>query len=256
MLARLFLRKGAIVPEHSHENEQITYILEGALRFTMGDGRVLTVRRGPGPGDPLPYAASCRGGGGHPRSRRVYSAPRGLDRGHRCLSEEIARRKSVQRCVFRRHRQFALVAAIRLRGVQSDVHLAQYILAWRVAPLPRGQNANADGEGYGSAGGWYGRSFDAAAQLIGAGHRLLCGATAQDHQELFSSQATDQIIGADGAKESPGRLAQDLVADGVAEAVVDALEVIEIREQHRGGVRSHGWCGQFRGPAYPGSPRG
>ncbi len=46
MLARLVLRKGAIVPEHSHENEQITYVLEGALRFTLGDGRVLTVRSG------------------------------------------------------------------------------------------------------------------------------------------------------------------------------------------------------------------
>jgi quercetin dioxygenase-like cupin family protein len=46
MLARLVLRKGAIVPRHSHENEQITYILEGALRFTMGDGRIITVRSG------------------------------------------------------------------------------------------------------------------------------------------------------------------------------------------------------------------
>jgi quercetin dioxygenase-like cupin family protein len=46
MLARLTLRKGAIVPQHSHENEQITYILEGALRFTMGDGRVITVGAG------------------------------------------------------------------------------------------------------------------------------------------------------------------------------------------------------------------
>lgn len=46
MLARLLLRKGAIVPMHSHDNEQITYILEGALRFTMGDGQILTVRAG------------------------------------------------------------------------------------------------------------------------------------------------------------------------------------------------------------------
>lgn len=46
MLARLFLRKGAIVPEHSHENEQITYVLEGALRFTLGDGRIITVGAG------------------------------------------------------------------------------------------------------------------------------------------------------------------------------------------------------------------
>lgn len=46
MLARLLLRKGAIVPQHSHHNEQITYILEGVLRFTMGDGRVIDVKAG------------------------------------------------------------------------------------------------------------------------------------------------------------------------------------------------------------------
>ena len=46
MLARIILRKGAVVPEHSHQNEQVTYILEGALRFTMGDGRVITVSAG------------------------------------------------------------------------------------------------------------------------------------------------------------------------------------------------------------------
>lgn len=46
MLARVLLRKGAVVPEHSHENEQITYILEGALRFRMGNGQVITVSAG------------------------------------------------------------------------------------------------------------------------------------------------------------------------------------------------------------------
>ena len=37
MLAHVYLKKGAIVPKHHHENEQITYILEGALRFWIGD---------------------------------------------------------------------------------------------------------------------------------------------------------------------------------------------------------------------------
>lgn len=46
MLARIILRKDAVVPEHSHENEQISYIVEGALRFTLGDGRVITVGAG------------------------------------------------------------------------------------------------------------------------------------------------------------------------------------------------------------------
>ncbi len=36
MLAHVYLRKGCIVPQHSHENEQLTYILEGALRFWIG----------------------------------------------------------------------------------------------------------------------------------------------------------------------------------------------------------------------------
>jgi unsaturated pyranuronate lyase len=37
MLAHVYLKKGCIVPKHSHENEQLTYILEGALKFWMGD---------------------------------------------------------------------------------------------------------------------------------------------------------------------------------------------------------------------------
>jgi len=36
MLTHVYLKKGAIVPQHSHENEQITYILEGGLRFWIG----------------------------------------------------------------------------------------------------------------------------------------------------------------------------------------------------------------------------
>jgi quercetin dioxygenase-like cupin family protein len=37
MLAHVYLDKGCIVPKHSHENEQITWILEGALKFRIGD---------------------------------------------------------------------------------------------------------------------------------------------------------------------------------------------------------------------------
>ena len=37
MLAHIYLKKGSIVPKHQHENEQLTYILEGTLRFHMGD---------------------------------------------------------------------------------------------------------------------------------------------------------------------------------------------------------------------------
>ena len=37
MLAQVYLDKGCIVPKHSHENEQITWIVEGALKFWIGD---------------------------------------------------------------------------------------------------------------------------------------------------------------------------------------------------------------------------
>jgi quercetin dioxygenase-like cupin family protein len=45
MLARVLLQKGCVVPEHSHHNEQITYILEGALKFWI-DGKELVVNAG------------------------------------------------------------------------------------------------------------------------------------------------------------------------------------------------------------------
>lgn len=37
MLAHVYLDKGCVVPKHSHENEQLTYILEGAMRFWVGE---------------------------------------------------------------------------------------------------------------------------------------------------------------------------------------------------------------------------
>ena len=45
MIARVLLKKGCIVPLHSHHNEQVTYILEGALKFVLRD-REVTVQAG------------------------------------------------------------------------------------------------------------------------------------------------------------------------------------------------------------------
>ncbi len=48
MLAQVFLEKGCIVPRHAHENEQLTYILEGTLRFWLGEdeAEMVDVRAG------------------------------------------------------------------------------------------------------------------------------------------------------------------------------------------------------------------
>lgn len=45
MLARVLLKKGCIVPEHQHVNEQITFVAEGALKFWL-DGEEIVVGAG------------------------------------------------------------------------------------------------------------------------------------------------------------------------------------------------------------------
>jgi len=45
MIAQIFIKKGGVVPEHHHESEQVSYVLEGALRFEL-EGREVVVRAG------------------------------------------------------------------------------------------------------------------------------------------------------------------------------------------------------------------
>jgi quercetin dioxygenase-like cupin family protein len=45
MVARVLMKKGCIIPLHSHHNEQFTYILEGALKFWV-DGKEIVVNAG------------------------------------------------------------------------------------------------------------------------------------------------------------------------------------------------------------------
>jgi quercetin dioxygenase-like cupin family protein len=48
MIAHVYFKKGDDVPLHTHENEQLTYIFEGALQFWFGanGSQELTVRAG------------------------------------------------------------------------------------------------------------------------------------------------------------------------------------------------------------------
>lgn len=48
MIAHVYFESGEEVPRHSHDNEQVTYILSGALRFWFGaaDEQEVTVRAG------------------------------------------------------------------------------------------------------------------------------------------------------------------------------------------------------------------
>jgi quercetin dioxygenase-like cupin family protein len=48
MLAHVYLKKGCMVPRHFHENEQHSYILEGSMRFWIGEDEkeVVLLRKG------------------------------------------------------------------------------------------------------------------------------------------------------------------------------------------------------------------
>jgi quercetin dioxygenase-like cupin family protein len=47
-IGHVYLDKGCVVPKHSHENEQLTYILAGTLRFWLGEdeGEIVDVHAG------------------------------------------------------------------------------------------------------------------------------------------------------------------------------------------------------------------
>jgi quercetin dioxygenase-like cupin family protein len=44
-LTQAYLKQGALVPRHAHEHEQVIYVLQGAIRMTVG-GDVVTAREG------------------------------------------------------------------------------------------------------------------------------------------------------------------------------------------------------------------
>jgi quercetin dioxygenase-like cupin family protein len=45
MLSRIFLKEGSVVPLHRHRNEQLSYVLEGSLVFSIA-GKKVTVNSG------------------------------------------------------------------------------------------------------------------------------------------------------------------------------------------------------------------
>jgi quercetin dioxygenase-like cupin family protein len=45
MLVQVYIKRGCLVPRHSHASEQMTYVLQGALKFHVGTEEI-TVREG------------------------------------------------------------------------------------------------------------------------------------------------------------------------------------------------------------------
>ena len=46
MLVQVYIKRGCLVPRHAHDSEQMTYVLQGALKFLIDGGDEITVREG------------------------------------------------------------------------------------------------------------------------------------------------------------------------------------------------------------------
>ena len=93
MLAQIWLKKGAIVPSHEHVSEQMTYILQGALKFTI-DGEEFIVREGEVLHIPSSVPHQAEALDDTLRTRRVQPDPAGLaGQDGRLLSEEVGSQK-------------------------------------------------------------------------------------------------------------------------------------------------------------------
>ena len=54
----------------------------------------------------------------------------------------------------------------------------------------------------------------------------------REHAELIASHARDGVLVAYGARDGTRHVAQEIVAGGVTEAVVELLEAVEVEHQH------------------------
>jgi mannose-6-phosphate isomerase-like protein (cupin superfamily) len=82
MLAHVYLKKGCVVPRHQHENEQLTYVVNGALHFWIGEDESEEIVVGAGQVLYLAVLglAQSQGARRHARRRHLQPAARRLAR--------------------------------------------------------------------------------------------------------------------------------------------------------------------------------
>ena len=125
MLAQIYLKRGCSCRMHSHESEQMTYVLQGALKFLVG-GEEITVREGEVLHIPSRRRAPGRSARGHVRARRVQPDPPGLAGSHRRLLSPLEARHHAARhsCCSRSSSSlvvWAIASYNRLVGLRNQV---------------------------------------------------------------------------------------------------------------------------------------
>jgi hypothetical protein len=120
------------------------------------------------------------------------------------------------------------VAARALGGVEAGVGLAQRrVLAARGRRGERQAQADRDG-----AGLRVGAGLDRLPELVGHPRRGVQLGSGQQHEKLLAAPARDEVALAQAAGQAAPDAPQHPVADGMAEVVVDLLEVIHVDQHH------------------------
>jgi len=117
------------------------------------------------------------------------------------------------------------VAARRLRRVERAVGLPEQ--AGRVAAV-LDQVGDADAHGDGPLDALHADRGDHVADPLGERQRFLGGRLGQQHEQLFAAEAPGEVARPQARPQRRAHRGQHLVALGVAEAVVDLLEVVEV----------------------------
>src|SRR5690606_16407025 len=150
--------------------------------------------------------------------------------------QRLAERRLQLQTAAHRHLQILAVAGeLRLAGllgaVQGQIGGAQGVQSLAVLAQRGDANAGTDHQGALVQFQWLVQLFeDALCHPLGvadAGHAV------EQHDELVAAEAEQLVAGAQAAVETLRHFHQHAVADGVAEAVVDQLEAVQVDEQQR-----------------------
>jgi hypothetical protein len=122
--------------------------------------------------------------------------------------------------------------AVGLRAVHGDVGVAHHLVRRRVRGGDRDPDRRVDEQ---LAPLQLERDLQRRQDALGD-HRRLAGVAdvVEQERELVAAQARDRVVGTQCRKQPLGDGLEQLVADVVAQRVVDDLEAVEVEEQHRG----------------------
>ena len=124
------------------------------------------------------------------------------------------------------------VAAFVLRPVQRHVGVAHDVGRAAGAPVDHG-NADAGADDDGVAADRVGRAQRRDHAACDFMQRGVVGGGRGDHREFVAAEPCHEVVAAHHARQPQRDIADQLVADRMAERIVDVLEVVEVDVEHR-----------------------